>query len=79
MGNSEWGIRKNSDSKSEIRNLKSESLPIIAMTANVMAGDREKCLEAGMNDHVAKPIEPDKLFKTLVQWIPARDSEATAG
>jgi polar amino acid transport system substrate-binding protein len=51
-------------------------LPIIAMTANVMAGDREKCLEAGMNDHVAKPIEPDRLFKTLVQWIPPRDSEA---
>jgi CheY-like chemotaxis protein len=51
-------------------------LPIIAMTANVMAGDREKCLEAGMNDHVAKPIEPDKLFKTLVQWIAPRDSEA---
>jgi HPt (histidine-containing phosphotransfer) domain-containing protein len=46
------------------------------MTANVMAGDREKCLEAGMNDHVAKPIEPDKLFKTLVQWIAPRDSEA---
>jgi CheY-like chemotaxis protein len=52
-------------------------LPIIAMTANVMAGDREKCLEAGMNDHVAKPIEPDKLFKTLVQWIAPRDPEAT--
>ena len=51
-------------------------LPIIAMTANVMAGDREKCLEAGMNDHVAKPIEPDKLFKTLVRWIPPRDSDA---
>jgi CheY-like chemotaxis protein/HPt (histidine-containing phosphotransfer) domain-containing protein len=52
-----------------------KDLPIIAMTANVMAGDREKCLEAGMNDHVAKPIEPDKLFKTLVQWIPPRDEE----
>jgi CheY-like chemotaxis protein len=51
-------------------------VPIIAMTANVMAGDREKCLEAGMNDHVAKPIEPDNLFKTLVQWIAPRDSEA---
>jgi HPt (histidine-containing phosphotransfer) domain-containing protein len=45
------------------------------MTANVMAGDREKCLEAGMNDHVAKPIEPNNLFKTLVQWIAPRDSE----
>jgi two-component system sensor histidine kinase/response regulator len=51
-------------------------LPIIAMTANALAGDREKCLEAGMNDHVAKPIEPDNLFKTLVQWIPLRDSDA---
>ena len=50
-------------------------LPIIAMTANVMAGDREKCLEAGMNDHVAKPIEPDKLFKTLVQWIQPQNSD----
>ena len=48
-------------------------LPIIAMTANVMAGDREKCLEAGMNDHVAKPIDPDKLFATLVQWIAPRE------
>ncbi len=50
-----------------------KDLPIIAMTANVMAGDREKCLEAGMNDHVAKPIDPDKLFATLVQWIPPRE------
>ncbi len=54
----------------------SSALPIIAMTANALAGDREKCLEAGMNDHVAKPIEPDNLFKTLVQWIPPRDSDA---
>jgi PAS domain S-box-containing protein len=52
-----------------------KDLPIIAMTANVMAGDREKCLEAGMNDHVAKPIEPDKLFKTLVQWISPKDRD----
>ena len=48
-------------------------LPIIAMTANVMAGDREKCLEVGMNDHVAKPIEPEKLFAALVKWIPRRE------
>jgi PAS domain S-box-containing protein len=52
-----------------------KDLPIIAMTANVMAGDREKCLEAGMNDHVAKPIEPDKLFKTLAQWISTREGD----
>ncbi|MBW2738400.1 MAG: response regulator [Deltaproteobacteria bacterium] len=49
--------------------------PIIAMTANAMAGDREKCLDAGMNDHVAKPIEPKILFETLVKWIPAGERE----
>jgi len=49
--------------------------PIIAMTANAMAGDREKCLDSGMNDHVAKPIEPKLLFETLVKWIPAGQRE----
>lgn len=45
------------------------NLSIIAMTANAMAGDRERCLEAGMVDHVAKPIEPDDLWKALLRWI----------
>jgi len=39
------------------------------MTAHAMAGDREKSLEAGMNDHVTKPIDPDQLFSSLVRWI----------
>jgi two-component system sensor histidine kinase/response regulator len=50
-------------------------LPIIAMTANAMARDRELCLEAGMNDHIAKPIDPDQLFGVLARWIPRGDGD----
>jgi CheY-like chemotaxis protein len=68
-------IRKDSDLKSEIRNPKSEikSIPIIAMTAHAMAGDEDKSLQAGMNGHVTKPIDPDQLFSTLQQWIKPRE------
>jgi signal transduction histidine kinase/DNA-binding response OmpR family regulator/HPt (histidine-containing phosphotransfer) domain-containing protein len=45
------------------------SLPVVAMTAHAMAGDREKSLAAGMNDHIVKPIDPDLLLRTLVKWI----------
>jgi CheY-like chemotaxis protein len=47
----------------------SSELPIIAMTAHAMAGDEDKSLEAGMNGHVTKPIDPDQLFATLQKWI----------
>lgn len=49
-----------------------DSLPIVAMTANVMAAERQKCLDAGMNDHVAKPIDPAALFGALVRWLTPR-------
>jgi len=54
------------------------ALPIIAMTANALVSDREMCLEAGMNDHIAKPIDPDQLFGVLLRWIkrPAGDGVA---
>jgi two-component system sensor histidine kinase/response regulator len=45
------------------------SLPVIAMTAHAMAGDHEKSIAAGMNDHITKPIDPAQLFGTLVKWI----------
>lgn len=48
---------------------KYKDLPIIAMTANVMSGDRQKALNAGMNDHIGKPISIDSLFMTLAKWI----------
>jgi two-component system, sensor histidine kinase and response regulator len=48
------------------------ALPVLAMTANAMRGDRERCIEAGMNGHIAKPINPDELFGQLLQWVPAR-------
>ncbi len=59
----------------EIRNLKSEirNIPIIAMTAHAMAGDEDKSLQAGMNGHVTKPIDPDQLFSTLQKWIQPAD------
>jgi polar amino acid transport system substrate-binding protein len=45
------------------------NLPVIAMTANAMVGDKEKCLDAGMNDFIAKPIDVAQLFGTLARWI----------
>jgi PAS domain S-box-containing protein len=47
-----------------------QQLPIIAMTAHVMTDEVQRCLEAGMNDHVAKPIDPEVFFATLARWTP---------
>ncbi|TQV83517.1 hybrid sensor histidine kinase/response regulator [Denitrobaculum tricleocarpae] len=58
-------IRKLSGSRSEV--------PIIAMTANAMKGDREKCLQAGMNDYLSKPIDKAKLFEKIEHWCGDRD------
>ncbi|NIS60490.1 MAG: PAS domain S-box protein, partial [Proteobacteria bacterium] len=55
-----------------------KDLPVIAMTAHAMAGEREKSLEAGMNDHVTKPIDPEKLLGTLVKWIKPGKERVTA-
>ena len=49
--------------------------PIIAMTANAMAGDKEKVVEAGMNDHIAKPLDVGQMFATLAKWIVPKNSD----
>ena len=46
-------------------------VPIIAMTANAMKSDRDKCLRAGMNDHIAKPVDPSRMEQALTRWLPA--------
>jgi len=44
-------------------------LPVIAMTASAIVGDREKALAAGMNDHIVKPIDVDQMYTTLERWL----------
>ena len=51
------------------RNWPVERLPIIAMTAHAYEEERQRCLAAGMNDHVAKPVDPAVLIRTLERWL----------
>jgi len=52
-------------------------LPILAMTANASDADRDKCLEAGMDAHITKPIDPNLLFAGLAKWIKGKNSNST--
>ncbi|MBF0627382.1 MAG: response regulator [Magnetococcales bacterium] len=54
-------------------------LPILAMSAHALQEDRAQSLALGMNDHLTKPIDKQRLFAALVQWIPCRDRSGTTG
>jgi PAS domain S-box-containing protein len=61
--------------RSEESAVLNHAVPIIAMTANAMQGDKQKCLDAGMNDYIAKPISSEALAKALEKWLPCEDND----
>ncbi|MFT5755676.1 MAG: two-component system sensor histidine kinase/response regulator [Alteromonadaceae bacterium] len=59
-------------------NVLNREIPIVAMTANSMQGDREKCLAAGMDDFISKPVNPTKLQEALKRWLPKSEANISS-
>ena len=53
-----------------VRRLNTGHLPIIALTANALEGDRERCLDVGMDDYLGKPFQQEQLYQILRRWLP---------
>ena len=59
-----------------LRERDTQHIPIVALTANAMKGDREKCLEAGMDDYISKPVKREDLEKALQRWARIKDGNS---
>jgi len=67
------GYQATAKIRTEQSGIINSAIPIIAMTANAMAGDEQKCLDSGMDDYLSKPIEPEKVIAMLKKWLPKKD------
>lgn len=63
------GYQATSEIRDAVAGERYKKIPIIAMTANAMKGDRDKCIESGMNDYISKPFSPDELLEKLQYWL----------
>jgi two-component system sensor histidine kinase/response regulator len=62
----------------EIRNLGLKDLPILGLTANAFASDRQRCIDAGMNDWITKPVSPKNMLEKVNEWLAPRPVAAAA-